>query len=263
MPPTGLLGDTDAHVAAKSRTDGSAAEERDQSQSEVERPWGYGPEDGPVVWGRLSSEYALCAVGSRQSPIDIVGATQAEVPNVAFHYQPMKLEVENNGHTVEVASTNENWIEVGGARYDLAQFHFHTPGEHTVAGRPFDMEVHLVHRNDEGTLAVVGIFVRRGGPHRVLDVLAERLPKPGESFAIEETKIAASELLPEASRIFRYEGSLTTPPCSEGVQWLVLEKPVEISDAGLAAFEAALGNNSRPVQPLNGRELLIDKDPPP
>jgi len=226
----------------------------------MEPHWGYGPEDGPAVWGRLSSEYLLCAVGNRQSPIDIVGATQAEVPAVVFHYQPMMLEAQHNGHTVEVASTSENWIEVGGARYDLAQFHFHTPGEHTVEGRPFDMEVHLVHRNEEGTLAVVGILVRRGGEHPVLDALAAQLPKPGESLAIEK-KIAVSELLPEARRIFRYEGSLTTPPCSEGVQWFVFETPVEVSAAALAAFEAILGNNSRPVQPLNGRELLIDKDP--
>ena len=225
-------------------------------------PWGYGPEDGPAVWGRLSSEYLLCAVGNRQSPIDIVGATRAEVPAVVFHYQPMMLEVQHNGHTVEVASTSENWIEVGGARYDLTQFHFHTPGEHTVEGRPFDMEVHLVHQNEEGTLAVVGILVRRGGEHPVLDDLAEQLPEPGESLAIEK-KIAVAELLPEASRIFRYEGSLTTPPCSEGVQWFVFETPVEVSAAALAAFEAVLGDNSRPVQPLNGRELLIDKDSAP
>ncbi len=222
--------------------------------------WGYGPDNGPAVWGRLSSEYALCAVGNRQSPIDIAAATPVDLPAVAFHYQPMMLEVLNNGHTIEVASTSENWIGVGGARYDLTQFHFHTPGEHTVAGRPFDMEVHLVHRNQEGTLAVVGVLVRRGGEHPVLDALAEHLPKPGESFAIEGKKIAVAGLLPEASRIFRYEGSLTTPPCSEGVQWFVLETPVAISDAGLAVFQTILGNNSRPVQPLNGRTLLIDKD---
>lgn len=238
------------------------ARRKSGTSSDMAPPWGYGPEDGPAVWGRLSSEYLLCAVGNRQSPIDIVGATRAEVPAVVFHYQPMMLEVQHNGHTVEVASTSENWIEVGGARYDLTQFHFHTPGEHTVEGRPFDMEVHLVHQNEEGTLAVVGILVRRGGEHPVLDDLAEQLPEPGESLAIEK-KIAVAELLPEASRIFRYEGSLTTPPCSEGVQWFVFETPVEVSAAALAAFEAVLGDNSRPVQPLNGRELLIDKDSAP
>ena len=238
---------------------GSAEEVGDRSEPALEPHWGYGRKDGPAVWGQLSSDYALCAVGRCQSPIDIVGATQADVPAVAFHYQPMQLEVHNNGHTVEVASTNENWIEVGGARYELTQFHYHTPGEHTVAGRPFDMEIHLVHRNDEGSLAVVGVLVRRGREHPVLDALAEHLPKPRESLVIEGQKVAASELLPEASRIFRYEGSLTTPPCSEGVRWYVFETHIEISDAGLAAFEAVLGKNNRPVQPLNGRELLVDR----
>ena len=237
---------------------GSVADAGRRCRSELPH-WGYGAEDGPAVWGRLDPVYALCAVGERQSPIDIVGATQAELPAIAFEYRPMVLRVLNNGRTVEVASTGENWIEVEGARYELAQFHFHTPGEHTLAGEPFDMEVHLVHRNDDGVLAVVGVFVRAGGVHPVLDELAGQLPAPGESRT-GDTLIDASDLLPEASRIFRYEGSLTTPPCSEGVRWFVLETHIGISAAGLAAFEAVLGRNNRPVQPLNGRELLVDRE---
>ena len=222
--------------------------------------WGYGAHDGPQVWGELSRQYALCALGQCQSPIDLSNATPAPPPGLVFRYRPMPVAIVHNGHTVEVASTNENWIEVEGARYELIQFHFHTPGEHTMAGDSFDMEVHLVHRNDEGVLAVVGVLVRRGGEHAVLDVLAGVLPRPGESHALADLEIDASGVLPETRRSFRYEGSLTTPPCSEGVQWFVFETPIEVSDAGLTAFEAALGKNSRPVQPLNGRELLIDKD---
>ena len=225
--------------------------------------WGYGTHDGPAVWGELSREYALCRVGRHQSPIDLCNATPAPSPGLVFRYRPMPVTIVHNGHTVEVGSTNENWIEVEGACYELIQFHFHTPGEHTIAGESFDMEVHLVHRNDEGALAVVGVLVRRGREHPVLDVLARFLPNPGESQALADLEIAASALLPAAHRSFRYEGSLTTPPCSEGVQWFVLETPVEVSGAGLAAFEAALGKNSRPVQPLNGRELLIDEDSAP
>ena len=238
---------------------GSAAEEGEQCQCELTH-WGYGAEDGPAVWGRLDPAYALCAVGEHQSPIDIVGAIPAELPTIAFEYQPMVLRLLNNGHTVEVASTGENWIEVDGARFELAQFHFHTPGEHTLAGESFDMEVHLVHRNEEGALAVVGVFVRAGGVHPVLDDLAGQLPEPGESRTLGDTLIDASDLLPGASRIFRYEGSLTTPPCSEGVRWFVLDTHIEISRAGLAAYEAVLGKNNRPVQPLNGRELLVDRE---
>lgn len=234
----------------------AAAEGADQAWLD----WGYGPEDGPAVWGELGQEYALCALGKRQSPIDLVDATPGPSPGLVFGYRPMPVRIVHNGHTVEVESTNENWIEVEGVRYQLIQFHFHTPGEHTIAGESFDMEVHLVHRNEGGALAVVGVLVRRGSQHPVMDVLAEILPKPGESRAPADLEIAACQLLPETRRSFRYEGSLTTPPCSEGVQWFVLETPVEISDAGLAAFEAVLGRNNRPVQPLNDRRLLIDED---
>ena len=236
---------------------GSAVEEGCESPGESPH-WGYGARDGPAVWGRLDAAFTLCGVGERQSPIDIREATQAELPAVAFEYKPMVLRVLHNGHTVEVASTGDNWIEIDGERYELVQFHFHTPSEHTLAGRRFDMEVHLVHRNLEGALAVVGVFVVRGGIHPVLDDLAGRLPEPGESRR--DKTIDASHLLPEANRLFRYEGSLTTPPCSEGVRWFVFETPIEISDAGLAAFEAVLGNNNRPVQPLNGRDLLVDRE---
>ena len=222
--------------------------------------WGYGPDDGPSVWGELSSEYAVCAVGKHQSPIDLVDATPARVAAVNFHYRPVALQLANNGHTVEVGSTSDNWIEVDGAKYELTQFHFHTPGEHTVAGESFAMEIHLVHRDPAGSLAVVGILVGRGGGHSLLALLAERLPGPGESVADPNVMIDAADLLPATSRIFRYEGSLTTPPCSEGVRWFVFETHIEISPAGLAAFETVLGKNNRPVQPLNGRELLIDRE---
>ena len=239
---------------------GSAAEE---GADRALPDWGYGPQDGPAVWGELGREYALCALGAGQSPIDLVDATPAPSPGLVFGYRPMPVGIVHNGHTVEVESTNENWIKVEGVRYELIQFHFHTPGEHTVAGESFDMEIHLVHRNEDGALAVVGVLVRRGGEHPVLDVLAGLLPQPGESRALKDIEIVASDLLPETRRSFRYVGSLTTPPCSEGVQWFVLETPVEVSDAGLAAFEAALGNNNRPVQPLNDRTLLIDADEAP
>jgi len=222
--------------------------------------WGYDTETGPAVWGRLSPEYALCSLGTRQSPIDLVDPTPAPVAAVVFNYRPTKLRLENNGHTVEVASTTDNWIEVGDGRYELLQFHFHTPGEHTVVGKAFDMEIHLVHRNDAGELAVVGVFVRRGGDHPLLGLLAENLPEPGQEQTPEGTTIDASELLPAVRRSFRYEGSLTTPPCSEGVRWFVLETAIEASDAQLAAFEAALGTNNRPVQARNDRELLIEQE---
>ena len=220
--------------------------------------WGYGPEDGPDAWARLNDDYALCKVGSRQSPIDLADPMPASVPAVVFDYRPMVLEMANNGRTVEVVAADGNSIEVDGARYVLAQFHFHTPSEHTVADGRFAMEIHFVHRNEAGELAVIGAFVRRGRGHRVLASIGRHLPAAGQTRIFDDVFVDASALLPPSRRSYRYLGSLTTPPCSEGVRWIVLETPIEGSDAELAAFESVLGRNSRPIQPLNGRELLID-----
>lgn len=222
--------------------------------------WGYDAESGPAVWGCLSPDYAVCSLGKHQSPIDLVDPTPAAVAAVAFNYRPTMLSIENNGHTVEVASTSDNWIEVGDRRYELIQFHFHTPCEHTVAGRRFDMEIHLVHRSEAGELAVVGVLVQRGSEHPLLGLLAEHIPERGRVRILQHTMIDAADLLPADRRSFRYEGSLTTPPCSEGVRWFVLETLIEASDAQLAAFEAALGTNNRPVQALNDRELLVERE---
>lgn len=236
------------------------ANSNESSGSTESVAWGYGPDDGPAVWGRLSGEYALCATGTRQSPIDLHAPTSTELPPVVFNYRPIGLQIANNGHTVEVASSGTNWIEVEGDRFELLQYHFHAPSEHTLAGRSFDMEIHLVHRNEEGSLAVVGIFVQQGDEHPVLGILAEHLPQPKQKKALQDTMIDASDLLPPERRVFHYKGSLTTPPCSEGVRWFVLEAPIEASDTALDAFKTVLGKNNRPVQALNERKLLINGD---
>ena len=221
--------------------------------------WGYGVEHGPAVWGQLSPEYALCAVGMHQSPIDLVNPTSAALPAIAFNYQPTALRIQNNGHTVVVASSKENWIEVDSTRYELLQFHFHAPSEHTVAGQSFAMEMHLVHQDKDGALAVIGVLMERGKAHAAFNSLWAHLPNtPGAVQQIEQVAVDAGALLPSARAYYRYDGSLTTPPCSEGVQWFVLTTPIELSQAQLAAFAAIVHGNNRPVQPLNGRQLLVD-----
>jgi len=227
----------------------------------MQHDWGYEDENGPAAWGRLNPEYAVCALGECQSPIDVVDPTPARLPRIEFNYRAVALRVLNNGHTVEVPSGGESWITVEGTRYVLQQFHFHTPGEHTLGGRPFDMEIHLVHKSDDGTLAVLGVLVERGREHPGLGLLADRLPAaPGEVHRTEDLKFNAIVLLPAVRQTVRYEGSLTTPPCSEGVQWFLFNTPIEASETQLAAFHAVLGNNSRPVQPTNGREVLVGED---
>lgn len=237
----------------------SYAESGNTSSHPDQIEWGYGTENGPAVWGQLSPEYALCAAGTHQSPIDLVNPTSAALPAIAFNYQPAALNIRNNGHTIEVAFPKGNWIEVDSTRYELLQFHFHAPSEHTVAGQPFAMEMHLVHQSEDGALAVVGVLIERGKDHIAFNPLWAYLPSTlGAAQQIEQIAIDAGDLLPSARASYRYDGSLTTPPCSEGVKWFVLTTPIELSEAQIATFAAIIHGNNRPVQPLNGRQLLVD-----
>ena len=222
-------------------------------------PWGYEAENGPEVWARLSPEYGLCGVGKHQSPIDIVNPTPAELPAINFNYQSTSLNIHNTGNTIEVAYPKGSWIEVDGTKHHLLQFHFHAPSEHTVTGSLFDMEMHLVHESEDGTLAVIGVLIKSGSINTAFNAFWHYLPPiPSESRQIKNVIINAFDLLPRTKHTYRYEGSLTTPPCSEDVKWFVMTTPIEMSQSQIAAFKAIFDGNNRPVQPLNGRELLVD-----
>lgn len=233
--------------------------------------WGYAAENGPDVWGQLNQEYILCAEGTHQSPIDIVNPMPTKLPTIVYeYYSATGVNIHHNGHTIEVAYPEGSGILIDDTYYQLLQFHFHAPSEHTVAGKPFDMEMHLVHKSEEGNLAVVGLLIERGRHHPAFDPVWACLPAtPLETQRIENGTVDLSMMLSpnrgtldEAVQPFpstyRYNGSLTTPPCSEGVKWIVLTTPVEMSESQIAAFKAIIHDNNRPVQPLNGRELLLD-----
>ncbi len=252
--------------------------QRVSSQSHTEKvEWGYAAENGPDVWAQLSPEYFLCAEGRHQSPIDLVNPTPAELPLITDEYHHTRdLNIRNTGHTIEVVYPEGSRIHIDDTAYQLLQFHFHAPSEHTVAGKPFDMEMHLVHKSEEGNLAVVGLLIKKGRHNSSYDPVWDHLPAvPGET-----QRIAVGENLPVDPRMmlspngqirdaamqpfphaYRYEGSLTTPPCSEGVQWIVLTTPIEMSETQIAAFKAIIHDNNRPVQPLNGRKLLVNGGP--
>jgi len=222
--------------------------------------WGYSGDVGPEHWGELCPAFALCACGHAQSPINLADAQPAALSPVVFHYGPVRLCVRNNGHSIQVECGDSSAIELDGKRYALRQFHFHAPSEHTVAGRFYDMEAHLVHASDEGTLAVVGVFMQRGRHHPGLAALWQHLPRQeGEGFTAEDVVVRPEVLLPASRRAYRYEGSLTTPPCTEGVHWVVLSEPIEISPVQLAAFRALYSGNNRPVQPRHDRSLWISE----
>lgn len=239
--------------------------------------WGYESENGPDVWAELSPEYILCAEGKHQSPIDLVNPTSVKLPPIPYYYDnPTSMDIRHTGHTIEVSYPEGNWIEVDGVQYQLLQFHFHAPSEHTEAGKPFEMEVHFVHKSEDGNLAVVGLLIEKGSHKFAFDPIWAHLPAaPGETQRVENVTEDGSlivdprfmfspndQVTDGAASYFgssyRYEGSLTTPPCSENVKWIVLTTPIQMSAAQIATFKAIIHDNNRPVQPLNGRELLVD-----
>ena len=248
--------------------------QRVSSQSHTEKTeWGYEAKNGPDVWGQLSPEYFLCAEGRHQSPIDLVNPTPAKLPPITNEYSwTTDLNIRNTGHTIEVTYPEGSHISIDGTAYQLLQFHFHAPSEHTVAGKPFDMEMHLVHRSEKGDLAVVGLLIEKGRHNDSYDPVWDHLPAvPGETqhVKVDENPVEPRMMLSPDGQVrdsavqpfplaYRYEGSLTTPPCSESVQWIVLTTPIEMSEAQIAAFKAIIHDNNRPVQPLNGRKLLVD-----
>ncbi len=215
--------------------------------------WSYDGSAGPEAWARLNPEFAKCSTGQRQSPIDIRGGIKVDLDPVQFDYKPVSFGVVDNGHTVQVNVGNGNAIEVQGRRYELVQFHFHRPSEERIDGRQFDMVAHLVHKDPEGRLAVVAVLLDRGSAHAVVQQVWNNLPlEKGEQLDA-RTPIDLSALLPADRRYYTYMGSLTTPPCSEGVLWMVMQQPVTISQSQINIFARLYPMNARPIQSAAGR----------
>ncbi len=223
--------------------------------------WSYEGETGPSHWGSLSPEYALCATGKRQSPVNIAGTVPRDLPNVEFYYAPTPLEIVNNGHTIQVNYAPGSFIVLDHQRFDLVQFHFHSPSEHKVNGRASAAEMHLVHKSESGELAVVGVLIEEGAYNAKFEPLWRSLPRePGPPVRV-EAQIDATDLLPRNPCTYRYEGSLTTPPGTEGVRWCLMTEPVRLARTQIEDFRAIIHGNNRPVQPHNGRVIVRDVTP--
>jgi carbonic anhydrase len=220
--------------------------------------WTYEGAEGPEFWGNLAPEYELCGVGHSQSPIDVKDAQLSDLKDIGFAYQPSAMSILNNGHTIQVNYDAGSSITYGGSDYTLKQFHFHHPSEHIINGQSAAMEIHFVHQNAAGYLAVVGVMLVEGSADNpAYAPIFNALPaEKSDPQAI--GTINAADLLPPGATFYTYTGSLTTPPCSQGVRWLLLTEPVEVSAAQIAAFAAIFEMNARPVQPLNTRELEQD-----
>lgn len=226
------------------------------AQSAEHHPhWGYKGEAGPAHWSELSPDNAACAAGKQQSPVDIDNAGSADLPALEISWPKGTYTVVNNGHTIQANAPAGGTLTIAGKVYDLVQFHFHTPSEHTTAGKPASMEVHFVHREHGGQkLSVVGVLIEDKGASRTLHDIMSAAP-PEENKTAELTLDPAT-LLPASHAYWSYEGSLTTPPCSEIVHWIVLKAPLEAGKDDIAAFRKLFPMNARPVQPLDGRKLL-------
>ncbi|UCC85438.1 MAG: carbonic anhydrase family protein [Gemmatimonadota bacterium] len=235
--------------------------------------WGYEAEDGPETWGSMNSEWALCADGLEQSPIDLSNASLTELPGVGIHL-PSGQEVEvlnqagvidalDNGHTIQINSKTGETLTVGDKTYALVQFHFHAPSEHTVNGGHFPMEMHFVHQAEDGALAVIGVLIEEGAENESIQPLWEQLAAAtGAQAAIRIPPEFADHIFTgDPTGVFHYRGSLTTPPCSEGVDWFVRRTPTQLSQDQIAAFTAVYDHNNRPVQALNSRTLYLDESP--
>lgn len=225
-----------------------------------EKPhWDYeeGGDMGPELWGDLSPAYALCKSGQAQSPIDISKTKRdKDLPTIKVEYNAVSYEAIDNGHTIQVNIPPGQFIKVGEESYELLQFHYHSGSEHTIRGERYPMELHLVHKTKSGSLGVFGVMVKEGNRNATLTNVLENLPDPGSTVSKKKVKINPAGILPLSLQYFGYDGSLTTPPCTEGVRWHVLRTPITATKEQIDAFKKIYGNSYRPVQSLNKREVI-------
>ena len=220
--------------------------------------WAYEGHGGPAEWGGLSPEYAACSMGREQSPIDLSKPIAAIMGDPVPAWRPVPLKVANNGHTIQVDGAGGGSLTLDGTSYDLLQFHFHHPSEHTIDGAAFDMECHFVHKAADGGLAVLGVMIAKGAANPALEAIWQVMPAKAGDVVTAGGTLDPAMLLPKDAVTFRYAGSLTTPPCSEVVQWVVYRQAITASAEQLGRFGALFANNARPVMPLNRRKLLLD-----
>lgn len=217
--------------------------------------WDYTGDTGPDNWAKLSPEYSSCA-GSNQSPINMAGFVDAKLEPIVFTYDAGSSDILNNGHTVQVNTLPGSTITVDGIAFELKQFHFHVPSENQIHGKSYPMEGHLVHADKNGNLAVVAVMVEEGKANDALAKAWAQLPEKGEKFAL-TSDISPLEILPSDRDYYRFNGSLTTPPCSEGVRWLVMKQPITASKEQIDQFLQVIHHpNNRPVQAVNARSVL-------
>jgi carbonic anhydrase len=222
--------------------------------------WAYSGPDDPKHWGKLDPAYAECGVGHLQSPVNITHAKTAELPALKIDYEPGPLDIVDNGHSVQVNVAPGSTLTVGDRTYTLKQFHFHHPSEERINGKRYELVAHLVHADADGHLAVVAVLFEKGAANSLITTLWNNIPaEKGKINDVPSISIHVADLLPAERGYFTYSGSLTTPPCSEGVTWYVLKNHSTVSPDQVAAFSKLYRSNARPTQPTDNREILQTK----
>lgn len=219
--------------------------------------WGYEGDGAPENWGHLSPEYVMCGSGVNQTPVNIEGALNASLKPLLLTYKSGPLTIVNNGHTVQVNVAGGNTLKLDNKVFELQQFHFHTPSENLINGKAFPLEAHFVYKSQEGELAVMGLMFADGKANKQLEEIWKVMPKEKSEPKALAKELNIQALLPKQQKYYRFSGSLTTPPCTEGVRWLVLKEASTISKEQVDQFAAAVhSHNNRPVQPLHGRLIV-------
>ena len=218
--------------------------------------WTYSGKNGPENWAKITPEFGACN-GKNQSPINLAGFIEADLKPIKFSYQAGGNEILNNGHTVQVNYSTGSSISVDGIQFDLKQFHFHAPSENHINGQSYPMEAHLVHADKNGNLAVVAIMFKEGAENNALASIWPLIPNNAAEQHALPSPFDVAQLLPSKRDYYRFNGSLTTPPCTEGVRWLVMKMPVPVSKEQVKAFSKVMHHpNNRPIQPVNARPVL-------
>lgn len=235
-------------------------EETSTSHANEAPHWSYAGSEGPEFWGDLSTNFSTCSTGNNQSPIDISGSLlDANLPPIPFNYNMLTPStIVNNGHTVQVNMWSGGEITVDDIKFKLKQFHFHTPSENKINGQSFPLEAHFVHLSDNNKIAVVAIVFAPGADDPTLKNLWDNLPmNAGDSAKLDSHSLKPLEFDDKLVNYYRFNGSLTTPPCTEGVRWIVMKQPFHVSRDQVEKLQEALKQaNNRPVQPLNARLII-------
>ncbi len=221
--------------------------------------WDYMGIEGPEHWGMLTEKYMTCETGNRQSPINITMTHHGDhQQQLVFHYQTSQLHEMNNGHTIQVSHVSGCRVDLNDRKYQLRQFHFHAPSEHHIEGKAFPMEMHLVHQDETGHVLVLAVMMATDAPQPVLSKLWKWLPEQIEEEVSIPLELSLTDVLPTNTHHYAYSGSLTTPPCTEGVQWIVLKDPMHVTQQDVDQFVQIIGLNARPIQPLRNRHIDDD-----